>query len=738
MLMIVGAGLMQVPAIRIAKEMGLRCMVTDYNPEAPGLATADIPVIMSTKDIEGNVRIARQYQRQLRGVITVGTDASLTVAAVAGALGLVGIHYESAENATHKLKMRNILRQAGVPVPDFQGIWAIDEARDAALKLGFPLVIKPVDNMGARGVIRVDDMSGIENGFRHAKSCSTSGEVIVEKFMDGSELSIDALVWDSEIIAWGIADRIIARPPYFIELGHNLPSNQPEEKIESAKEIMRRAVKALGITFGAAKGDVKLTESGPMIGECAARLSGGWMSSHTFPLSTGYSMICGAIEIAIGKKPVIPEYQNRVSMERAIIASPGRIIRIDGVNKARRIKGVKEVIIKAHVGDEVGIPISNMDKQGHVIAVCDSREDCESIVNRALEQIKIETESRTVLTMSDINSKARNLFGKYCRVCRICDGVYCAGMMPGMGGIGTGRSFMENVASLARYKLIPSFIHDFDSPKFRTSFLGIELSLPVISAPMTGAVTNMGGAIAEEEFAEAIVFGSNSAGTIACVGDGASPEKFRIGLSAAAFVRGRAIPIFKPRSYEEVMNRIHSAEATGCPAVGVDIDASAFVTMKAKGQAVAPKSESELKKIISECSIPFIVKGIMTVEDAKKAVSAGAKAVIVGNHGGRVMDFMAGGADALVEIVSELKKTVPIILDGGIRSGEDVLKALALGADLCMIGRPLAIAAVGGGREGVELYWNQLRDELERVMILTGTESTDSVSPKILRKVQTG
>ncbi|OIO33057.1 MAG: hypothetical protein AUJ18_04150 [Candidatus Hydrogenedentes bacterium CG1_02_42_14] len=186
------------------------------------------------------------------------------------------------------------------------------------------------------------------------------------------------------------------------------------------------------------------------------------------------------------------------------------------------------------------------------------------------------------------------------------------------------------------------------------------------------------------------------------------------------------------------MNRIHSAEATGCPAVGVDIDASAFVTMKAKGQAVAPKSESELKKIISECSIPFIVKGIMTVEDAKKAVSAGAKAVIVGNHGGRVMDFMAGGADALVEIVSELKKTVPIILDGGIRSGEDVLKALALGADLCMIGRPLAIAAVGGGREGVELYWNQLRDELERVMILTGTESIDSVSPKILRKVQTG
>jgi isopentenyl diphosphate isomerase/L-lactate dehydrogenase-like FMN-dependent dehydrogenase len=225
---------------------------------------------------------------------------------------------------------------------------------------------------------------------------------------------------------------------------------------------------------------------------------------------------------------------------------------------------------------------------------------------------------------------------------------------------------------------------------------------------------------------------------VSCVGDGASPEKYRIGLDAASFAGGKAIPIFKPRPKAEVMKRIRAAEATGCPAVGMDVDGAAFVTMKSKGQAVSPKTFEELQEIISECELPFIVKGIMTVRDAEKAVRAGAKALVIGNHGGRVMDFMPGGAEVLPEIAREFRGAARIVLDGGIRSGEDILKALALGADLCMIGRPVAIAAVGGGSHGVELYWRQIRDELERVMILTGTESAASVDPGIVREAESG
>ncbi len=738
MILIVGAGLMQVPAVKIAREMGLKTLVTDYNADAPGLGLADIPVVMSTKDVEGTVRIARQYQSQIRGVITVGTDATLTVAAVAGALGLVGIHYEAAENATHKLKMRNALKAAGVSIPDFEGVWTIDEARSAAQRIGFPVVMKPVDNMGARGVVRVNDVASAENAYRHAKSHSTSGEVIVERFMDGPELSIDALVWDSEIIAWGIADRIIARPPYFIELGHNMPSAEPPERIEAAKDVMRRAVRALGITFGAAKGDVKLLNGGAAIGECAARLSGGWMSSHTFPLSSGYSMIRGAIEIAIGRKPVIPDLLSRVSMERAILASPGRITRIDGVGKARRIRGVKDVIMKASVGDMVNAPTSNMDKQGHVIVAGETHEECEAILRKAMETIQVEVESDQEMTMPEIHARARNLLGRFCRACRVCDGVFCAGMMPGMGGIGTGRSFMSNLEALARHAILPSFLHDVARPRLRSEFLGIELAFPVLAAPLTGTVTNMGGAVTEEEFCEAVVGGCETAGVLASVGDGATPEKYRIGLEAAAGVRGRAIPFFKPRSHDEVVQRIRAAEATGCPAVGMDIDAAAFVTMKARGQNVGPKSVVELKALVQTTSLPFIVKGVMSVADAERAVEAGARALVVGNHGGRVMDHMPGGAEVLPEIARRFKGVVPLVLDGGIRTGEDILKALALGADACMIGRPVAIAAVGGGAAGVALYWRQLKDELERAMILTGTRGVASVDRAILRSPSAG
>ncbi|RMH59815.1 MAG: ATP-grasp domain-containing protein [Candidatus Hydrogenedentota bacterium] len=734
-ILIVGAGPMQVPAINIAREMGLKTLVTDYNPDAVGLALADIPIVMSTKDVEGTVRVARQYRHSLRGVLTVGTDASLTVAAVSGALGLPGIHYEAAENATHKVKMRRALREGGVAVPDFKGVWTIEEAKEAANEIGYPVVLKPVDNMGARGVSRATGPGTLEPAFRYAKSCSTTGEVIVEKMMTGPELSIDALVWDGDIICIGIADRIIGLPPYFVELGHTLPTREPDSVLREVEAVMLKAVRALGITTGAAKGDIKLTPDGPMVGEVAARLSGGWMSSHTFPLATGYSMIRGAIEIALGVKPEIPRFQNRVAMERAIISTPGVVTKIDGIRDARSLPGVAEVILNCRIGDVVNPPRSNMEKQGHVIVAGASYDECEAILRRAFEMIVIETKSERTLTPQIVAAQARQKFGRICRACRVCDGVYCAGMMPGMGGIGTGKTFMNNLEALEQYRIRERVIHDVSTPRLVADFFGVELAFPVMAAPVTGTVTNMGGAITEEEYARAVVNGSVKAGTIAWLGDGATPEKYRIGLEAASLVRGHAVPIFKPRSQEEIRTRIRAAEAAGCVAVGVDIDGAAFLTMRRRGQAVSPKSVDELRELAYQSERPFILKGVMTPYDAELAVRAGAAALVVSNHGGRVMDQMPGTADVLPEIVSAVKGAIRIGVDGGIRTGEDVLKMLALGAEFCLIGRPVAIAAVGAGEEGVRLFWETLCEELERALILTGTRSVAEVKPDVLISV---
>jgi 4-hydroxymandelate oxidase len=182
----------------------------------------------------------------------------------------------------------------------------------------------------------------------------------------------------------------------------------------------------------------------------------------------------------------------------------------------------------------------------------------------------------------------------------------------------------------------------------------------------------------------------------------------------------------------EIITRFKAAEDAGAIAVGIDIDAASFKTMALKGQAVGPKSIEELRELKSHLSVPFILKGIMNVESALAAIEAGADAIVVSNHGGRVMDTMPGTADVLPEIAAAVQGRAKVLVDGGIREGVDILKMLALGADAVMIGRPVCIAAFGAGQEGVEFYLNQKRDELKKAMILTGCASIHAIDPSVI------
>ena len=377
-LLIIGAGILQVPAIQIAREMGIGTIVTDYNAEATGLKLADYPIIMSTKDIEGSVRIARAFNERIRidGVFTAGTDASTTVAAVAAALNLPGIKYETAEAATNKFKMRKKLSEHNVPCPKFGCAWNYEEAVKLFHQINPPVVVKPTNNMGARGVMRVDKIEDLQQAFYNAKSNSPVGEAIIEEYMEGPELSIDALVYDGNIWITGVADRIISYAPYFVETGHIMPSNLPTEMVQDAINVMKAGIKALGIDIGAAKGDIKITKDGAKIGEIAARLSGGFMSAYTYPYSSGVELIKNAILISLGEPPIdlVPKHQ-MVSVEKAIIPKPGIIKSIDGIDKALTIDGVKNIFLLVNVGDTIKSPTNNVEKAGNVIVVAKTRDE---------------------------------------------------------------------------------------------------------------------------------------------------------------------------------------------------------------------------------------------------------------------------------------------------------------------------------------------------------------------------
>lgn len=336
------------------------------------------------------------------------------------------------------------------------------------------------------------------------------------------------------------------------------------------------------------------------------------------------------------------------------------------------------------------------------------------------------------MDMKTLRDEARQKLKPFCRVCPVCDGRSCAGEVPGMGGLGSGSAFKANLEALAAYRFNMRTIHAAKEPDTSLNLFGVELATPIIGAPITGNVYNMGGALSESEWAEALINGCRAAGTIGATGDGADPAMYNSGLNAITGQQGWGIPFIKPRSQEEILMRIRAAEEAGARAVGVDIDGAGLVTMALKGQPVGPKTPTELAELIKATKLPFIIKGIMTADEAKIAAELGAAAVVVSNHGGRVLDYTPGAAEVLPEIADAVGDAIAVLADGGVRSGSDVLKLLALGAKAVLVGRPLITGAYGGGAEGIKLVIDTMTNELKQTMILTGCSNVTGVKPEVI------
>lgn len=332
----------------------------------------------------------------------------------------------------------------------------------------------------------------------------------------------------------------------------------------------------------------------------------------------------------------------------------------------------------------------------------------------------------------DVLKNAREKFNGSCRVCKVCDGVACRGEVPGMGGKGTGNAFMENVRALDKIKLNMRTIHDVTDPDTSIELFGEKLSIPVMAAPITGTTLNMGGLVTEREYIEPVIMGCRNKDTFAMVGDTAIPQFLLDNLDVMKENQAKGIVFIKPWENKNIIAKIKDAEAAGAVAVGVDIDACGLVTLNIHGTPVQAKNVEEIRELVQSTKLPFILKGIMTPDEAEMAVQAGVYGIVVSNHGGRVQDFTPGTADVLEDIAKTVNKRIKVFVDGGIRTGVDVLKMLALGADACLIGRPFVTASFGGETEGVELYIEKLRAELKGAMTLTGCKDLDSITQRVL------
>jgi len=734
-LMIIGAGILQAPAIKIAREMGFYTVVTDYNPNAYGMRFADYPIVMSTRDVDGTVRVAKEFasKRSIDGVLTVGTDASLTVAAVQHALDLPGNRIEVAEATTHKVKMRKRLAEHGVPEPRFYSCWSFEELLQAAESLGYPLVVKPVDNMGARGVMKVKGPEVLRFAYERAKNASPRGEIIAEEYMDGPELSIDALIWKRKIYITGVADRIIEFPPYFVETGHIMPTNLPPEQVKKGVDVFKAGIKALGIEIGAAKGDIKITSEGAKVGEIASRLSGGFMSAYTYPYSSGVNLLKAAINIALGENPgdLEPKFK-RVSVERAIIPGSGVVKRIEGIEEALSIEGVRNVFVTCSVGEVVHIPTSNVEKCGNVIAVGETREQALASANLGVKTIRIILGDEGELNHGLIRKNALQKLSGICSVCRVCDGMECAGWVPGIGSKHQGRGFKRNLLALRSYVVVPDFLKTVDNINTGTNLFGIPLDIPVILSPISNLKINLKGIFEEKDYNMHILKAAKKAGTTGCLAQKEDfDDKGQIDymLHPLEEVNGHGIPFFNPSLGERTfLENMEKAVRAGARVVGVSLDGR-----DSRGAVVVDLKM--LSHMIKKSQVPVIVRGILSMENAHKVVEAGAKGIMLSNRGGRILESLPSGAEVVGRIREGVGREVLIIMDGGIRSGEDVFKALALGADLVGIGRPALIYYAGGGEDGVGYYLNFIKEELFRVMLVAGTKTVMDINTSMIEKM---
>ncbi len=329
--------------------------------------------------------------------------------------------------------------------------------------------------------------------------------------------------------------------------------------------------------------------------------------------------------------------------------------------------------------------------------------------------------------------QARKNMAPKCRVCPECNGLACRGEIPGVGGYGSGRGFTVCVEYLRRVKIEMDTLYEETEPDLSARLLGQDLSLPLMISPIGGMAFNYNGYLTDLQYNRSVLDGAVRQGIVALSGDTPDPDYFDSLLPLIRGSGGRLVSTVKPWPDDLILEKAAKLREAGAAYFAIDIDSAGLPALSLRGRGGHPKSLEQLSGLIRESGLGLIVKGVMTARGAETARNAGASAIIVSTHGGRHYEDAPATASVLPEIRRAVGNDYPVLVDGGIRTGADIFKVLALGADAAMIGRPYAIAVHGSTEEGVDIYTQKLREELRYAMILTGCRNIAEIGPDRIR-----
>ena len=389
-LLVLGASIAQIPFIKTAKKMGCYVGVIDYNPKAPAIEFADEYFNCSLLDVKGVFSVAEYFQPD---GITCGTcDVGvLTAAHLCEKLHFPGLSVETAQRVKDKGAMIKAFAEHHVAHPEYQVLGSMTDQ----IRIKYPVVTKPVDNSGSRGINVAREPEQLKNALEDSFSNSKSGQVIVEEYLDGPEVSVEILIQNGEPYILQVTDKITSGEPHFIEMGHSQPSQLPTADIEAIRKLTYEATKAVDIQDGCGHAEIKLTSKGPKMVEIAGRLGADFITTVLLPTSTGVNISEYEILRALGVPKIFDPrsiVRNRGVAVKFIEAKPGMVKSVEVDYLAEEMVGVEEIKCVCKSGIQYGEAANNNDRFGYVIATGKTTQTALDRCDRVLQRIKIEME----------------------------------------------------------------------------------------------------------------------------------------------------------------------------------------------------------------------------------------------------------------------------------------------------------------------------------------------------------
>ncbi len=393
-LLVLAAGILQVPVIKKAQEMGIFVIAADGDANAVGLQYADKPVVANITSEEDMLRIAKE--ERIDGVIHPCSEVSMNVMGrLNNELRLSGISREQALRATNKHLMREAFEKFGAPSPKSYCFSNVEDAWDCfCLNFSGDGILKPSRNSGSRGIAKVSkNETKIEfmNMFERSLSESRDKGVMLEQFINGPEFSVEIIVWNNCVNVLTVTDKKTTEAPYFVELGHNQPSVFPQDIVQKIKEAAIAGVKALGVNNCACHAEVKVQDGKAYIMEIGARLGGDFISTVLTPLSTGIDMVAAAINCALGIDPnLTPNVAKYGVCIRYFCPRPGKLVSIENMESLNN-PHVYEWKLYHKIGDEIPPVTSSLSRSGHLIVTEGSPQKAIELAESLVKHIIFET-----------------------------------------------------------------------------------------------------------------------------------------------------------------------------------------------------------------------------------------------------------------------------------------------------------------------------------------------------------